>query len=86
MSARQKRDWTKKVDASVYEDGAEENITDLVDGKTNHKNLGKWWTGTTSFELIAPDSQVAKKVSVYDAHLTEEVVEEYEQAVLAGGL
>ena len=71
----------------VYKDGTQEDIRDQLDGRENHRSLGKTWTGTTSFRLARSETdQVAMNKEEYDIHLSDEVVEEFEQEVLREGL
>ena len=68
-----------------FVDGQTETITDLVGGTSANKSLSKLWTGVTRFSLKPQQEQVAHEQSVYDIHLTDTVVTEFEQQVLSQG-
>ena len=71
----------------VYKDDTQEDIHDQLDGRENHRSLGKTWTSTTSFRLARSEAdQVAMNKEEYDIHLSDQVVEEFEQEVLREGL
>ena len=69
-----------------YIDGMFEEIHNEIDGKDNHRSLGKVWTGKTYFRLDQTKEQVATEKGTYDIHLTDDVVGNFEQEVLSKGL